>query len=1155
MTLEEIRAMEVPQEQAAGRFYTPVEGMVGTGAPLVAAASVSMTENRPEQVGGGTYSGMEVTQEVMEAIKRGNGGNIFYFEENPKRPGYYSMHPTYPEYGADAPGEKPYKIRENINWLYKGIASRFINSQGALDFRAGLRFMGEFESRVFNDYSEENPLLPEEEIRKGRIQWLCNELRIPGDVQEDFSRFAESCMAPLGENPNKYAFAYSNLTSIISNWCGAGIVMEETMKGSQPEEEEFRNYQAPGFVRSCMEIFELAGIDPHSERRMIIPTECSGSAYANDQLFKRESFASQNRTALGIFDINIKKMEEQLVERKRDIENEKNKLQHHHMDNDSQEERERLFSERLGQLEQELVDVQSEIDERGIEDPDMMLKWEFHAAVKAASFEMDQPDGTRKTYFITLEGFAPESNVMMDHAGMSMDVSIGIYESEEDFIQYYRQDQARVRTGDPISNKVSELHEKRDDYMRHSMKKLYAFPKELDTREIQQQAALVRQSLQQDMTAVYCGKKPDGDDDEKVELPGPVLGISIEGAASLYEPEHRKMERRAKDFISRIPSEYRAQYQALVDAYGYLNYKINDLANQEMCLDGIADMQDERLSRENLSPTEQNEVRERISKLHALADEAENASIPGRQAREHVSAVLAGILEGQIHTITNEEELDSVNQILHDYGLTADAAVALAVAVQGNTLPVSEIHMDIQEALPGLAGRLIEVEDFRNANEMAVNFAVDNFDSAIKGAFLPEEREALNVTGMEFFERIMIDGLQVSQILSAKYPAGQITEELAKCEVMAAACRGEQVEFALGWSIEDESGKVRLNATSRIPEVQEFVARKEAGLQSQEERRPNYDERTVGNESQRFRNLYNELRNADSAFHINSREFRNVLSALDQLCGKTEALFAQDERDRAHVTIEEELTQIKESYDNLQAACAAYLEKNNGIRKTELGNVRSILVGKIQDLAVEDKNTLDRNRVINMRTNYRDIIMESRCPRNSNENLMSEEVQVNEPAVGAEAVPDELENRNLTGNDIPEEIEFESYEQEFIAEERQPQTEEVKAEGIRNTVPEEAEFESYEQEFIAEERHPQAEEVKAEDIRNIEPEEVAMPEEMEFESYEQAFIAEKRQVQPMSFAELMAENQPVSPKQRKKPAPGVSKEVPTAKKSKGSAEL
>ena len=97
MTLEEIRAMEVPQEQAAGRFYTPVEGMVGTGAPLVAAASVSMTENRPEQVGGGTYSGMEVTQEVMEAIKRGNGGNIFYFEENPKRPGYYSMHPTYPE--------------------------------------------------------------------------------------------------------------------------------------------------------------------------------------------------------------------------------------------------------------------------------------------------------------------------------------------------------------------------------------------------------------------------------------------------------------------------------------------------------------------------------------------------------------------------------------------------------------------------------------------------------------------------------------------------------------------------------------------------------------------------------------------------------------------------------------------------------------------------------------------------------------------------------------------------------------------------------------------------------------------------------------------------------------------------------------------------
>ena len=119
------------------RFYTPVEGMEGVGAALVPHASVSMDQRRPEQLGGGTYSGMQVTEQVMEAIKRGNGGSLFYFEELPERPGYYSMHPTYPELGANKKGETPYKLRENVNRLYKGVASHFVNGRGEVDFRAG----------------------------------------------------------------------------------------------------------------------------------------------------------------------------------------------------------------------------------------------------------------------------------------------------------------------------------------------------------------------------------------------------------------------------------------------------------------------------------------------------------------------------------------------------------------------------------------------------------------------------------------------------------------------------------------------------------------------------------------------------------------------------------------------------------------------------------------------------------------------------------------------------------------------------------------------------------------------------------------------------------------------------------------------------------
>lgn len=139
-----------------------------------------------------------------------------------------------------------------------------------------------------------------------------------------------------------------------------------------------------------------------------------------------------------------------------------------------------------------------------------------------------------------------------------------------------------------------------------------------------------------------------------------------------------------------------------------------------------------------------------------------------------------------------------------------------------------------------------------------------------------------------------------------------------------------------------------------------------------------FGESTEENETQRFRNLYNELRNTDSAFHINSRAFRNVLSALENLCGETEALFAQEERERTHFAVGQELSRIKPVYSELQAACARYLGENAGKRRTELGNTRSILIERIQNLAAEDKKALDDTVAIDTRTSYRNIIMNSR---------------------------------------------------------------------------------------------------------------------------------------------------------------------------------
>ena len=139
-----------------------------------------------------------------------------------------------------------------------------------------------------------------------------------------------------------------------------------------------------------------------------------------------------------------------------------------------------------------------------------------------------------------------------------------------------------------------------------------------------------------------------------------------------------------------------------------------------------------------------------------------------------------------------------------------------------------------------------------------------------------------------------------------------------------------------------------------------------------------HGEKTIESESQRFRNLLNELKKADATLHINSREFRNVLSALEKLCGETEALFNQRESERAHYTVIQELNRTKDFYAQLQTACAAYFKKNEGKRRTELGNTRSILIERIQNLAAEDKEALDAAVAIDMRTSYRNIIMNSR---------------------------------------------------------------------------------------------------------------------------------------------------------------------------------
>ena len=58
-------------------------------------------------------------------------------------------------------------------------------------------------------------------MRKERISWLCHELRIPEEEQDDFSRFAQSCI--YSDTNDEYVFGTSNFFEIIGQWAYGGI--------------------------------------------------------------------------------------------------------------------------------------------------------------------------------------------------------------------------------------------------------------------------------------------------------------------------------------------------------------------------------------------------------------------------------------------------------------------------------------------------------------------------------------------------------------------------------------------------------------------------------------------------------------------------------------------------------------------------------------------------------------------------------------------------------------------------------------------------------------------------------------------------------------------------------------------------------------------
>jgi hypothetical protein len=545
-----------------------------------------MGQPAPETPVGGTYSEMEVSAMVRQAIERGGGGrDVFYFEESTERPGYYSIHPKLPELGAAEPGQPPFKIRENVNRLAKGVASKFLTPDGDVDFEGGIRFLRTMQLRMDLEPVDPDDLSKSPQtVADENGDWLCRELGIPKDDQENFKAFAQTCMS--GETP-VFSSAFYN---IWSNWASSGLQLQDEMAHRSEENEAVLGAVLPGFDVAKRELAEMASMDPQTQMRMIIPTECTGSMATNTLLYnlavnagapgeglgRFEAFMQQHDAKLvrdltenqqhlqrmidnpdeeasRLFNEQLRSLSEewgsaQTVQEKTRLEDRirqmnENPVQASHelldkeirattenifkataaleeegmpsasetnalkrelseatfalqkMADDPQNEALRLYNERFQKLsgawaaagdpeqkrrlENELQALSENPEEKAQEllnqetsrlsaiaagareklEAETTLKWDMHAARNAASFEVADAGGGTKTYYLTIEGFAPESTVLMEHPGMTTSVSVGVYAGQREFEEYYLKDRARVAMS-PLNRQIVGMKEK-----------------------------------------------------------------------------------------------------------------------------------------------------------------------------------------------------------------------------------------------------------------------------------------------------------------------------------------------------------------------------------------------------------------------------------------------------------------------------------------------------------------------------------------------------------------------------------------------------------------------------------------------------------------------------------------------------------------------
>ena len=850
------------------KFHTNVNGMQGTGEPIVPQGAIPVEDGKePAKKTGGTFSGMQVTEHVMEQIKQGSASDFFSFEPSKDDPGKYDMVPKLPEYGCDGPGKPVFKLRENQNRLMKGFAKKCFKEDGTLDVEAGGKFISEYYARFglspgynFAPYCPEMPLETDKKVlQEAALDWLCGELEIPNEEKAGFKNYGRAVLdfAPVVSEthktgdpefrPDGRAAAFldgmnglgkSNFLDLFaSNLSHCLEVQEmEKIRAGQPKEngkEDIFDRNIRQYHEAVEELRSYANIDPKTEMKIMVPTECSGSSVMGVRF---TNLANNANIALGkgskeivndSFKISIlNKLSADLngptvVEKKlQELEEKKPTLE------------EAEYNRQKQQLDAELEKAQKAREEilKKQEGHTTSTKWDMHHAPVVGSFTDDEG----KKHYLTIEAFAPESDTYMEHPAITNGVSIGVYSDIDDFVDYYYKDNpyteknpetdayyklrgelkdkgsTLVKDMDTIVEKVPGLKDKYDYF--EPLKGEYSDLYKQGTAEVDRQ-------IDEDLK----GKKWDDNyqahtSDNSIRYK-PKMGIPSQFNTD-YQEELSGLIREATLKATGVPDEYREAYDHFLSTCeGILRKTVNY---------GKAYLAHTYMRKMVQGDTEKDTDIRNVMRINengqSMFHDDEEDILEGTV--QEMSNAIKKMMSGKPYRLKEDAKLNGAALRLYfqKNNINPEDFEKFVNDISSSMRPVIEARMDIQVAFPEIADSFMQ-KDVWHLDAREREFATQNMDVTLKSVFSGEQMEEIASAGMDIYDCIYIDGKSANELFGNKYTSLQgDADEFKKSDLLQKILNGCQMEFARP----DGKGSfdiVQLNAYSDVPVIENGLSR------------------------------------------------------------------------------------------------------------------------------------------------------------------------------------------------------------------------------------------------------------------------------------------------------------------------------------------